>query len=339
MGTRKVATVTAVVLTATFTYWIALPDVTGSLPAQALLAAVVYLLELLLILTLIMAAVQGRIRLIGGAMVVGLILGAAPGAAVMPMAVFLPAWLKAVVPPVVLGLLVNRSWHAGKGFGVASLLMAAFVVVIYLQGSRAITEQMNNLDGVIENLVTAPLLAQGYSAEAINGLIDQIRIGVKFLVRLLPSLIILSAIGQLFVAFLLVEWYYTRQDSYFPGFGPFVYWKMPEKLLYLLGTVVILRLAVDGGVQTAADNFICVLLVVYAVCGLSLIEHFLRRLRLPGFVRAILYIGFFLMPLQGLMLPSRAAQMITLTAALVPSLAGLFDSFFDFRKVRAHTLG
>jgi len=143
-------------------------------------------------------------------------------------------------------------------------------------------------------------------------------------IRLLPGLLFLSGAGQLFVALLFIDWYFTRRDSYFPGFGPFTYWKMPEKWLYLAGTVLIIRMVASGAVQIAADNAVFILAVIYAVCGLALIEHLLRRLRLPVLVRVVFYIGLTFMHIPGL---------------VVTSVAGLFDSYFDFRKVRAHTLG
>jgi uncharacterized protein YybS (DUF2232 family) len=115
-----------------------------------------------------------------------------------------------------------------------------------------------------------------------------------------------------------------RRESYFPGFGPFIYWKLPEKLLYLAGVVFLIRLVGSGPFEIAADNVILVLAFIYSVTGLALIEHQLRRLKLPVMIRVVFYLGLLLLQLPGL---------------IMTAIAGLFDSHFDFRKVKAHTLG
>ena len=294
------------------------------LPAVALFGVIAYFLELLLMIVLVMAVIEGRIRLIIGAAATGFILGAVPGLATLPLAVFLPLWLKAIIPALALGFLINRGWQAGKSFAVAAVLMGLFILMIYTQSGEALGVQAEEARGSIENMVTGPMTASGYNTDAINTMIDQALVMINLLMRLLPGLIIMSGVGQLFVAFVVTEWYYTRRDSYFPGFGSFIYWKIPEKLLYLLGAILIIRLSVGGGLEMAADNAIFILFTFYAVCGLAVIEHFLRRLRLPVLVRVIFYVGLTFMHIPGLM---------------ATAVAGLFDSFFDFRKVRAHTLG
>lgn len=320
----SVKVVAAVVLAVTLPYWTALPLLVDFVPAQAVLGAMVYVLELVFMALLIMAVIEGRIRLMLVSVVIGFVFGAIPGPAPVPLAIFLPVWLKAVIPAMVLGLMINHGRRAWQSFFAAALLMAVFILMIYFQGGQQLAEQTGNLRESIEGVLIGPMTSSGYSAEAINNLVDQLFFFMQLVIRLLPGLLILSGAGQLFVALLCADWYYTRRDSYFPGFGPFTYWKMPEKLLYLLGMVLIIRLVFGGGIQVVTDNAVFILAIAYAVCGLALIEHLLRRLRLPVLIRVIFYVGLTFMHIPGL---------------VVTSIAGLFDSYFDFRKVRAHTLG
>jgi len=95
-------------------------------------------------------------------------------------------------------------------------------------------------------------------------------------------------------------------------------------LFYLLGVVLLARLLFNEEVRLVADNLLFMLSFIYAVGGLSLIEHLLRKLKLPLLVKILFYFGLLLMQLPGL---------------IVACLAGLFDSYFDFRRVRAHSLG
>jgi len=53
-------------------------------------------------------------------------------------------------------------------------------------------------------------------------------------------------------------------------------------------------------------------------------EYYLKKIRLSLFLKVLFYIGIVFLQLPGLLL-----------AALI----GIFDSYFDFRKVRARIIG
>ncbi|MDD4051784.1 MAG: DUF2232 domain-containing protein, partial [candidate division Zixibacteria bacterium] len=93
---------------------------------------------------------------------------------------------------------------------------------------------------------------------------------------------------------------------------------------YLLGLILGIRLTMHGPGLAVVDNVLLILALAYAVCGLALMEHLLRRLQMPRFVKIVFYVGLLLMQIPGL---------------IIMALVGLFDSYFDFRRVRAHTLG
>jgi hypothetical protein len=308
---RKIVISVGVVAAVTLPYWEVIP-------------AVSYLLEIILAALLMMAVIEGGIRLMLFALAAGFIIGAVPGLATMPLAFFLPIWLKATVPAIVLGVMVSHGRHAGRSFAAASALAALFVLFVYAQAAGILAEQIEIMSESVGSLITTTMGTQGYTPEMINELTDSLARFKYWIINLLPGILIMSVIGQLFIAFILMEWYYTRRDSYFPGFGAFIYWKVPEKLLYLLGAVLAAALMVQGDMKIAAYNIIFILSFFYGVCGLALIEHLLRRLRLPLFIKIVFYLGLFLMQLPGLILAS---------------VAGLIDSHFDFRKVRAHSLG
>ncbi|MCP4566148.1 MAG: DUF2232 domain-containing protein [FCB group bacterium] len=311
MKPGKLVISSGVFLAVTLPYWVVIP-------------AAGYLLEVILAVILIWGAVENHLKVLIGACAIGLIVGALPGPAVLPFVLFFPLWLKAILPAIMLGLLIIRGWRAGNSFVLVAVAIAGFVMITYGQGVELFDQQIDLMGESIKSMITGTLTSQGYSSEVIVDTADKLAYMAGLLKRLLPGLLIMSGIGQLFVSFVAVEWYFTRRDSYFPGFGPFIYWKIPEKLLYFLGLVLIARLINDGVVKMAADNILFILSFFYAVCGLSLIEHLLRRLQLPMFMKIIFYFGLFLMQLPGL---------------VAASIIGLFDSYFDFRKVKAHTLG
>jgi len=351
---RTAIVLAAVLLEVTLSFWQASPAATDFPPAQVMFGGMVYILETVLIGLLIMNLVEGRLWLIMGAAALGLIIGIIPNLAALPADAFFLLWLKAIVPAVCLGFLIRQGLHAGRSFVGASLVMAAVVVGMYLYSGGALERQFEQMMRSL-NEMKGSLALLGFDAEAIDARIDSMSLIIKMLNRFVPALLILSGLGQLLVAFMVIERYYTRRDSYFPGFGAFIYWKIPEKLLYFMGAALAVRFAFGGATQTVVDNVILIMLIVYAFCGLGLIEYALRRLRLPTAVRVFLYVGLALMPLQALILPSLTGfimpalaglvtpplvgLVMTLAAGLVPALAGMIDSHVDFRKVRAHSLG
>ena len=201
---------------------------------------------------------------------------------------------------------------------------AAAVLLFDRQGAALLNEMMDGLGKTLTTLLETNLKTQGYSPETITETLDKVTGGMTLVKRLLPGIMILSGLGQLFIGFVAVDLYYTRRDKYFPGFGPFAYWKMPEGLVYLLGLTLAIRLTMHGPGLAVVDNVLLILALAYSLCGLALIEHLLRRLQLPLLVKIIFYLGLLLMQIPGM---------------IVTALLGLFDSYFDFRKVRAHTLG
>lgn len=283
-----------------------------------------YLLEVIMAVALTVMVIENRMVLVLAGAVVGLLISFIPNLAGLPMLFYLPLWLEAVLPPIFLGILISRGWSAGKSFFLASLLIALFTYVLYEQTSGLLVQQIEEIGKSAGQTVAATLTTRGYTPEVINEWLDALSNTTVLIERLLSGMLIMGNIVQLFIALLLVEVYYARRNSYFPGFGPFIYWKVPEKLFYLLGVVLLARLLFNEEVRLVADNLLFMLSFIYAVGGLSLIEHLLRKLKLPLLVKILFYFGLLLMQLPGL---------------IVACLAGLFDSYFDFRRVRAHSLG
>ncbi|MFH1700846.1 MAG: DUF2232 domain-containing protein [Candidatus Zixiibacteriota bacterium] len=311
MQSRTVIISSTVFLTALAAYWSLIPGIG-------------FLLEIYLMWGIIVATVEGRHWMIVGASIVAIIFGAIPGIAVMPMMFLLPNLVKLILPAMIIGFLLNRGIKATAAFWFAVGCMALIMTVSYLQTMGFMSELIEDVHLRTLGWFKSTLISAGYSTEFIESVGDSLVRAKNMLLHLLPGLMILTGIGQIFVSMVLVEWYFTKRDSYFPGFGRFVYWKMPEKSLYFWTAAIMIRLLWTGTAQMIADNALLIFVSFYSVTGLSLIEYGLRKLRLPKLIRIIFYIGLFFMQIPGL---------------IAAAAAGLFDSYFDFRKVRAHSLG
>lgn len=338
--------------------WIILPRLgeIGTFPTM-MLAAIGYPMEIILGLFLILGMAEGYHRSLWIAAAAILILAGFLEITLSAQELFLPIVAKTIIPPLLVGGLVSRGWKAGRSLAVALVVSGLIMMPQYLEISRVMSEDtdlvmesfrtqlsgsadetmseqvtdstvmVGNISGTSDSSSAQGaewLRSMGYNSKMIEEMRDAMAWALFWSIRLLPAMLLMSAWSQLLLAFLLVEWFYKRRDSYFPGLGPFIYWKAPEQLTYLLGLALVMRMALDGTPQIVADNMLFVLSVFYCVCGLAFLEHLLRRLKLPILFKIIFYFGLFLMQIPGM---------------IMAAVVGLFDSYFDWRKVKAHSLG
>jgi uncharacterized protein YybS (DUF2232 family) len=105
----------------------------------------------------------------------------------------------------------------------------------------------------------------------------------------------------------------------YPDFGPLDRWHAPEHMVWaLIASGFSLFLPV-GFVQFLAINVLIVVMTVYLYNGLSILVFFLKKYRIPTWFRAGIY---FLIIFQQILL-------------LALAIAGLFDQWVDFRRIRA----
>ncbi len=295
-----------------------------SMPLWLRIPVLSFLMEFVLCGLVVVMLVEAKYALAAVGAGAALLLGVLPLFQPIPAAFFVPWWLKSFFPAALLGLGIQRGLQAGRSFILASAGAALCMLLIYFQTGGLMAELFGAMGDWMSSFATTSAVSAGYNQERIVAIQDSIASFTDLMIRLLPGMMILSLIGELFVVVVIIEAIYTRLDSYFPGFGPFIYWKMPEQVLYLLGLVVLARLLAGSDIKMVADNLLLILSVFYMVTGLAFMEHLLRRLQLPVLIKIVFYIGLFLMQVPGFVL-----------AAIV----GLFDSFFDFRKIKARTLG
>jgi uncharacterized protein YybS (DUF2232 family) len=147
---------------------------------------------------------------------------------------------------------------------------------------------------------------------------------IGLLKRLIPSMMALSGVMQLFFGWLCLVILLKGLGEFVPSFGSFINWKMPDYYIYISGVFLLSRLLGTELMKIVADNFLLFLGFFYAVFGFSVFEYYLKKIRLSPLLRAFFYIGLIFLQLPGLIL-----------AAVV----GFVDSYFDFRKVRARIIG
>jgi hypothetical protein len=234
--------------------------------------------------------------------------------------VLLVMWGLVVVPGVMLGKLTATGIPPSKAFIISLLFSTGISLGLFLMEKDLIFQGIEKAKEMviffIQNIGDESSAGESLVAD-ISGIFATIK-------RLVPSFMALSGVIQLFLGWLGLILLLRLTGQFFPALSSFIYWKMPYNYIYMIGGLIMVRLFGTQSMKIMADNGILFIGFFYAVFGFSVFEYYLKKIRISPFLRVLFYIGFVFLQLPGLIL-----------AALV----GLFDSYFDFRKVRARIIG
>ncbi len=229
--------------------------------------------------------------------------------------ILIGVWAQIVIPGAVMG----RMMAVGKSPPKAFITAMIFLIVISL---GIFFLEMDVIFGVIDDSkeMAKNLIGGMESGAAGVRLTESVTKMFETLRRLIPSLLILSGVGQLFLGWVGLMLVLKMLGRFQPALISFAYWKMPYNYIYIVGVMVLLRLAGTEPMRVLADNVILFMAFFYALFGLSVFEFYLKKIKLSLLLRIIFYVAF-------------------LPGALFAIVIGLFDSYFDFRKVRAKIIG
>ena len=226
-------------------------------------------------------------------------------------------WAKVILPGALFGYLMTLGMPASRAFVMTVGLVIAVALVLFWAEKEAIAAVLDN----VQKWIQGGLIG---SSERNHEVIDWAIRTIALIKRLIPALIALSGVAQLFVGWVLLVIMLKAMGEFFPGFIDFYYWKMPDFYLFIIGLAIAIRLIGGDTIKIVADNIIMFIGFFYAAFGFAVFEYYLKKIRLSLFLRILFYIGFIFLQLPGLIL-----------AAAV----GLFDSYFDFRNVKARIIG
>jgi hypothetical protein len=234
--------------------------------------------------------------------------------------VLLVMWGLVVVPGVMLGKLTAAGIPPSKAFIISLLFSTGISLGLFLMEKDLIFQGIEKAKEMVIFFIQN-IGDESSAGEILVADISGIFATVK---RLVPSFMALSGVIQLFLGWLGLILLLRLTGQFFPALSSFIYWKMPYNYIYMIGGLIMVRLFGTQSMKIMADNGILFIGFFYAVFGFSVFEYYLKKIRISPFLRVLFYIGFVFLQLPGLIL-----------AALV----GLFDSYFDFRKVRARIIG
>ena len=241
--------------------------------------------------------------------------------------------LTVAIPAMLVLPLVERSVSFGNvlmaalllalsGFAATELASRAFLGVSYFADQFAQFEQWKA--AVIAYYQHTP----GIPPEAVDGVRRTMEMLTQVFTNFLPAKAVISVIVFFVLSILMFgrlrawgEFRRTRDVSASAGVYLFRNLTLPDVLLFVFVISGLAPLA-TGVLQKVASNVLVVVLFLYLLQGLAIFRSLMASIGINGMglLFAFLMLGF-----------------LTFTAGIGPillTIAGLFDSFFDFRKFR-----
>lgn len=217
-----------------------------------------------------------------------------------------------VVPGLILGAAMLSGMRPGRAIALAFIPTAAILALIMINKS--------SLESGMTLALEEAVIQAGQFPGAIQN-IEQIRESlVKFarvMFDLLPSLVMLSGLFNVFLAYLISSRILNRYGFDVKQMAKFTGWRPGYYLVgvFLLG--LFLTVVRISGSEYVGWNIMAFTGVIYFISGLAVVEGFLTVSRIPLFFKLLFYAG---------------VGFAHIFSLVVIAGVGLFDSWFNFRS-------
>lgn len=240
--------------------------------------------------------------------------------------ILLTGWSMILVTAAVAGRLTFGGYRPRTVYIIAVISLVIFgtaqYMALWLELLRSAPENIQTLVAEAKR----QLAAVGESEARSRQTAEAFREFATVVFRLAPAVMLLSAVAQFSVGYLLFARWTSMRDTAQPPYEPFRYWKMPYGGIPLVAIVSGIRLLGDESIRIAADNALAFLAVFYCVTGLALTEYFLRKIQFSTFMKVLFYVFLSLLPI--------VFPLLGIIVGGTIILLGFIDSFADWRRVR-----
>lgn len=227
-------------------------------------------------------------------------------------------YLEFGLPALVLAEAIRREWAPETSVAAGSLAIiggSLLGLFILSRGGGGVTAYLlGQLDLALQEAM-ALYSKMGFAPEEPGALLAAAQQLQKFLLATSPGLFIAVALLITSANYFLARTGLARVSTN-PGSDPGFAWKMPDALVWVFIASAALFLSGLPIVKQIGLNGLVVMMTLYFLQGLAIAAFWIRRLKLPAFVRVL---GVVLLLLQPLLL-------------LLLTGVGLFDIWFAFRR-------
>jgi hypothetical protein len=224
------------------------------------------------------------------------------------------------VPALMEAFMLKRSLGLAKSGLVAMIAPITALALSY----PIMREATDIVSAELNRMVADPKFAGLYSAADHELLVEYVKWMTGTIELLLPAILLSFVATIIFAGGILGILLARRKGIFVFGIRNVAMWKLPEWPLFPLAVAAILVLTQATAATVIGWNVLFLLFLLYSLAGLSLAEYLMRHWKLSTPLKILFYVALFL------------TQVV---AAVVLPLAALFDSHFDFRRVRAKRLG
>jgi uncharacterized protein YybS (DUF2232 family) len=238
---------------------------------------------------------------------------------------------------------LKRKWTFSEMFFISAgaylfSLLTTILFLNYVEGVNQINQLITLRIKALEELITQ-IEANLHETGALLGdeqkYADFFSIGkaelvrIEYIIRLfIPSFFIISSAFSGYLALMSSKAILSRSGydyKYFPAFSELRISR--SAIVVFLLSFLLSSLATQQMIRGAFANIAFILSMVFMVCGLSILDFFVKKAGIPGVVRVIIYlIVFGIMMLLGIIVPFLHPVNILIILTLT-------DSIFNFRKL------
>lgn len=230
----------------------------------------------------------------------------------------IPYLLEMVVFGLILGTGMRQNWSIERTIGVSSLMVfGAGAIAFWLANGGPEGTLVSQVESELKQTVAAALGQYGGTSIDRQLIEESLEQFIPVMVKLMPGFSLATSILIAWLNVLVARRYCRIHNVALPPWPEWSKWKAPEFLVWgVIGTGFVL-LVTDGTSRLVSLNIMIVLSTIYLFQGLAIVAFYSDKWKVPRLLRAFIY-GFLLLQ-----------QFATLGAVLM----GLFDMWFDFRRL------
>ncbi|MFQ5433017.1 MAG: DUF2232 domain-containing protein, partial [Nitrospinota bacterium] len=223
----------------------------------------------------------------------------------------------------VMGEMINRNSTMEAAVASAAFAAILFSILLLFFTSQVplgdFYQKINEQAAAIISQSIEAYKQAGINAEQIAVIEENIPWIAKWIVFLMPGAIITAFITLSVGNYIGYKFLKTRLP-YLPPADPrpVLFWAVPDKTVFAAIIGGGMSLLSATAIRALGLNILFVTGTLYTLSGFCILQHFFIRSRLPFFVR---WTGYILLLLQPFLI-------------LIVMFLGLFDLWFDFRKIR-----
>ncbi len=218
----------------------------------------------------------------------------------------------------VMGYGFRHQWSTEKIVGLSSLFvigMAGLFVALAFTETKG--EMVRLIEQDLRGAISAALKQLGSSSPETQELESKLIETVPLIVRIMPGVLMSCTLGISWLNLLISLRYCRAAATEFCVREQLTLWKAPEFIVWFVIAGGLILLLPVGDLKLAAINLLIVTGTIYFLQGLAIVAFHLQRWKLPVYVKGFVYAVVFLQQF----------------ASMATAVLGLFDVWFDFRKL------